>query len=374
MRLAIACLIALTLSAAATAAPAGEDCPMAHERYSSRSALLDLLIDPAAHAVLEHLAPQVLKPPFGAPAWPTQPPTFAAIVTPAGVAQFAAPGSVSLAALDAALGKLPLTHEVIRRRCARYDTVPPSLPKVIAHPAILVFEKITGFRDSRSVDAATAALAAIAKRRGFTLVSTDNGAVFNAAQLALFDTVVWNNVSGDALTLPQRAEFRRWIEEGGGFAGIHGSGGDPVYFWDWYADDLIGARFIGHPQQPQFQTALVIVEDRASPITARLPERWSLLEEWYSFRASPRASGAHVLARLDESSYSPKGLGGQDLHMGDHPIAWTRCVGRGRSFYTAIGHRPEVYTERNAATLLEQGIVWSMDRSAAPCASSRAAP
>jgi type 1 glutamine amidotransferase len=45
--------------------------------------------------------------------------------------------------------------------------------------------------------------------------------------------------------------------------------------------------------------------------------------------------------------------------MGDHPIAWTRCVGNGRAFYSAIGHRPEGYAEPHYVALLEQATVWA---------------
>lgn len=62
---------------------------------------------------------------------------------------------------------------------------------------------------------------------------------------------------------------------------------------------------------------------------------------------------------LDESSDEPVGFGGADIHMGDHPLAWTRCIADGRSFYTAIGHRPEVYAESNSLALLENGIAWA---------------
>ena len=55
-------------------------------------------------------------------------------------------------------------------------------------------------------------------------------------------------------------------------------------------------------------------------------------------------SRIHVLATLDESTYSPKGMFGQELAMGkDHPIAWSHCVGKGRAFYAAPGHLPAVY-------------------------------
>ena len=50
-----------------------------------------------------------------------------------------------------------------------------------------------------------------------------------------------------------------------------------------------------------------------------------------------------------------------------HPIAWTRCVGNGRSFYTAIGHRPESYVEPHSAILLERGIAWAMGLGGTGC-------
>jgi len=51
---------------------------------------------------------------------------------------------------------------------------------------------------------------------------------------------------------------------------------------------------------------------------------------------------------------------GQNLRMGDdHPLAWTNCIGKGRMFYSAIGHRPETYSEPNHVTLLESAITWA---------------
>jgi type 1 glutamine amidotransferase len=123
---------------------------------------------------------------------------------------------------------------------------------------------------------------------------------------------------------------------------------------------------LGHPAAPQFQQATVVVDDPNSPITAGLGTRWAMTEEWYSFKTNPRATGAHILVTLDESTYKPISMEG-DLHMGDHPIAWTRCVGRGRSFYTAIGHLPQSYTQPSAALLLSRGIEWAATGGKAGC-------
>lgn len=334
------------------------DCPLAHTPYSIDTPLIDLLLDPRTASLLQQHGFKM-----GPPAFRTTPPTMAAIMTPRIFNGYLKKSAEQMTQLDQALAAVPVTDEAAARRCERYDHTPPALPRATRRPAILVFEKITGFRDDPSVNAARQALNDMAERHGWSLVFTDNGAVFNAKQLHDFDAVVWNNVSGDALTLPQEAAFKTYMEHGGGFAGIHGSGGDPFWAWDWYADTLLGARFIGHPMRPQFQAAKVRIESPRSGITADLPDEWTMTEEWYSFAASPRGTGVHVLATLDEATYNPA-----ELAMGaDHPIAWTQCIGSGRAFYTAIGHRPESYVEPNSVKLLEQGIAWAAGRGGTRC-------
>ncbi|CAN7582213.1 ThuA domain-containing protein [Phenylobacterium sp. LjRoot219] len=362
-------LFALACLTAAPAAAAQPDCPAAFAPYSSDTVLLDLLLDPRAAAVLEQQG--MLK---GLPSMlrSAQPPTLAAVMSPrwmmssAFAGADAAASAAKLQALDAALGQIPITAEAAQRRCARYDQAPPTLPKPERRPAILVFEKINGYRDEPSVNAAHKALTDMAARRGWSIAFTDNGAAFNAAQLRTYDAVVWNNVSGDALTLPQQKAFQAYLADGGGFAGIHGSAGDFTYVWPWYRDVLIGATFIGHTLNPQFRAAKVVVADPKSGIAAKLPDSWTMTEEWYSF-AGPPAPGARILVRLDESTYAP----GPRLAMGDHPLAWTRCLGEGRSFYTAIGHRPESYVEPNSVELLEQGIAWAARQGDTRCAKGR---
>ena len=335
------------------------DCPAAFRTYSSGGTpILDLLLNPAAKAVVDRDVPGFLAklPPVFAG---SKPPTLADVLTIRILAsEFIPIPAATLDRLDKDLAQVPLTHESAVVRCARYDHTPPALPAKLSHPAILVFSKSNGFRDDPSVNAAEAALKAMGKGEHWNMVFTENAAVFNAADLKRFDAVVWNNVSGDVLTMAQRKAFKTYIEQGGGYAGIHGSGGDPYYDWDWYADTLIGARFLSHPMSPQFQAAKLRVDDRADPITRNLQPEWTMTDEWYSFKSDPRKDGAHILVTLDESTYKPM-AGKMSLAMGDHPIAWTQCIGNGRSFYSAIGHRPESYSEPNTNKLLEQGVAWA---------------
>jgi len=348
--------------AAAPHAGAVTDCPLRVAPFSVDSPLIDVLLSAQATAVLHKTWPQARSLP--AMFTRTAVPSFATIITLRSLA--GRPGFPALDTLDAELRAVPVSDADQAARCARYDDDLPQVSGDAGVPKLLVFEKVNGFLHGPAIQAARDALKAIATRRGWSLTFTDRGGAMAPGFLRQFDAVIWNNVSGDVLTLSQRAALRAHVEAGGGFVGFHGSGGDPEVFWDWYADTLIGARFKGHPMHPQFQEAQVVVEDTSSPITAGLGRGWTMSDEWYSFKNNPRAGGAQVLATLDEKTYAPG-----DLAMGDHPIAWTRCVGRGRSFYSAIGHRPEAYADARHLRLLEQAIVWAAGQGGASCPAGR---
>ncbi|MFM5954554.1 MAG: ThuA domain-containing protein [Novosphingobium sp.] len=332
---------------------AGRDAP-----FSVDSPFVDVMLNPAARKAAEAALGEGFAklPPL---VTGTSAPTFGSIVTLRDVTGWAGGDPKALPALDAQLRALPVTRADKIARCARYDNDRPvfKLPKGKVH--LLLFEKINGFRDTPSVNAAHEALVAMAKRKGWALAITDKGGAFNPATLAQFDAVIWNNISGDVLTLTQRKAFQSYLAKGGGFVGMHGSAGDPVYFWDWYPDVLIGARFAGHPMNPQFQEARIAV-DQTHPLAKGLPAEWRMTDEWYSFKTNPRAAGARVLLTLDESTYSRQGRFGEPLDMGaDHPLAWTNCIGQGRAFYSAIGHLPETYRQPQAVRVLENAIGWA---------------
>ena len=246
---------------------------------------------------------------------------------------------------------------------SHYDTEPVALPADLPEPALLLFTKTNGFRHEEAIPAGVALIQAIAKQRGWSVFHTESGAAFTPENLSRVSVAVWHQVSGDVLDDAQKQALRSWIEAGGGWVGIHGAGGDSFYAWPWYEDVLVGALFIGHPMGPQFQQAKLVVEDRTHPATRELPASFVHDEEWYSFDQSVRAKGYRVLATVDESSYSPrlKFLGAdRDLRMGaDHPVIWSHCAGRGRVFYSALGHQAKSYALPEMEHLLEGAIAWA---------------
>ncbi|HEX7856830.1 MAG TPA: ThuA domain-containing protein [Sphingobium sp.] len=348
----------LLASTATLAAAPVTDCPLRDAPYSIDSPLLDILLSPAAKAVIDAAAPGRLDK-IPAQFAGTTPPTFAAILSGREASMFAGVKLEELPAIDAELRALPVTAADKLARCARYDDDRPAFNLPAGKPHLLLFEKINGYKDEPSVNAAHTAFFAMARRKGWAIAVTDKAGSFNPATLRQFDAVIWNNISGDVLTLSQRRAFQGWLENGGAFLGVHGTNGDPVTFWPWFTDTLIGARFLSHPMAPQFQDARVVVDDPSHPIVRALPHEWVMNDEWYSFKSNPRAAGARVIATLDESTYNPEGMMKMNLRMGDHPIAWTKCIGKGRMFYSAIGHRPETYIEPHYVAMLEAAIDWA---------------
>ncbi len=162
---------------------------------------------------------------------------------------------------------------------------------------VLVFSKTAGFRHG-SIPAGIAAIQQLGEENDFEVTSTEDAGAFTDENLAQYDAVVWLSTTGDVLNDDQQAAFERYIQNGGGYAGIHAAS-DTEYDWPWYGE-LVGAYFNSHPQN---QDATVKVEDHAHESTAHLPSRWDRYDEWYNYRTNPRDT-VHVLASLDEKSYT----------------------------------------------------------------------
>ncbi|MEU4364758.1 ThuA domain-containing protein [Promicromonospora sp. NPDC023987] len=198
----------------------------------------------------------------------------------------------------------------------------------------LVFSKTAAFRHG-SIPTGIEAITQLGAANDFTVTATEDASVFSDDGLADYEVVVFLSTTGDVLDADQQAAFERYIQGGGGYAGIHAAS-DTEYDWPWYGE-LVGAYFASHPAQ---QDATIDVEDHAHASTAHLPDRWDRFDEWYNFRSNPRGD-VHVLASLDEDSYDAGG----DAMGADHPTAWCQVYDGGRSWYTGGGHTDASYAE-----------------------------
>jgi type 1 glutamine amidotransferase len=212
---------------------------------------------------------------------------------------------------------------------------------------ILVFSATAGFRHA-SITNGIALIKALAVTNNFAVDTTEDATLFTDANLAQYQAIVFLNTTGDVLTNAQQLNaFQHYIEAGGGYVGVHAAS-DTFHSWAWYGG-LVGAYFVSHPA---IQQATVRVEEHIDPSTTMLPAAWVRTDEWYNFDHDPRGT-VHVLANLDETSYSGGTMGS------DHPIAWSHYYDGGRAWYTAGGHTPESYSEQLYQTHLLGGIFFA---------------
>ncbi len=192
--------------------------------------------------------------------------------------------------------------------------------------------------------------------------------------------MIFLSTTGDVLTDPQQAAFERYIQAGGGYVGIHAAS-DTEYTWPWYGQ-MLGGYFRNHPAGTP--TATVNIEDTNEPSTTGITTPWSRVDEWYNFQPptnpvvngggtdySPRDSGVHVLATVDEATYAEDDGNSTD---DDHPVSWCTNFDGGRAWYTAMGHTQASFSEAPFRAHLLGGIRTAAGTVTADCGAQREAP
>ncbi len=203
-------------------------------------------------------------------------------------------------------------------------------------PQVLVFSKTEGFRH-QSIEAGQAAVTRMAAEHGYGVTVTEDAERFNRDTLSKYRAVVFLNTTGDVLNMEQQQAFERYIQAGGGYAGIH-SATDTEYDWPWYGQ-LAGAYFLMHPSDPSnVQEGLFTVLEPGMWATEMFPaDTFRRTDEFYSFRNI--SDKITPVLELDDASYQ----GGENPDY--HPMSWYQEFDGGRAFYTALGHTEEAFAD-----------------------------
>ncbi|AOS63414.1 ThuA domain-containing protein [Actinoalloteichus hymeniacidonis] len=229
---------------------------------------------------------------------------------------------------------------------------------------VLVFSKWTNFYHD-SIPAGIEAIEELGAANDFDVEATDDASIFNDEDLDRFDAIVFNNTnstpeSGDLLDADQRAAFQRYIQDGGGWVGLHAASASERD-WDWY-EGLVGAIF---DQHPEIQPGRVKVLDGAHPSTSELPELWERNEEWYNWTANPTGN-VHTLAQIKVRD----GIEGLDEGV-DHPFSWCQNYDGGRSWFTAGGHASTDFSDELFLNHLLGGIEWAAGAAPGDCSATQ---
>lgn len=146
--------------------------------------------------------------------------------------------------------------------------------------------------------------------------------------LKKYDAVIFANTTGD-LPLPDPQAFIDWVKEGHGFAGMH-SASDTFHKFPPYLE-MLGGEFETHKAQVSVDA---INQDSGCAACKHLSANWTVFDEIYIIKNFNRAT-MHGLLTLDAHPNTKT--------PGDYPIAWKKEFGKGRVFYTSLGHREDVW-------------------------------
>jgi type 1 glutamine amidotransferase len=236
--------------------------------------------------------------------------------------------------------------------------VAPSAPStpVTTPPTrrLLVVTYTTGFRHS-SIPIAETTLRDLGAKNAlyqteFCRTDADVTTRLTAAGLRDIDAVFFANTTGN-LGIPDMAAFLDWIAAGHAFLGAH-SASDTEHESAAYLE-MLGGELDTHGQIAE---AEIRVDDPLNPAVAHLAPRFRITDELYRFRRN-RRSDLHVLLSMDRNPDDGVGEPGAAV---DLLVAWQRPYGSGRVFYTALGHREEVWQDARFQQHLLGALRWAL--------------
>ena len=211
------------------------------------------------------------------------------------------------------------------------------------------------------VAAAKIWLQQLATENDFAVDYITNTDPINDAFLAKYRLFIQLNYPPYRWTPVAKKAFQRYITRGtGGWIGFHHAmllgDFDGYKMWPWWSHFMGDIRYTSYIAQ--FATATVKVDDPGHPVMKGLPSSFTVQhEEWYTWSRSNR-NNVHVLATVDESTYTPKSM----ITMGDHPVIWTNEHVKARNVYIFMGHHADLFEDKNFTRLFRNAIFWGAGR------------
>lgn len=223
-------------------------------------------------------------------------------------------------------------------------------------------------------------LLALGAGHGITFTFSKDGSKFSPEYLAQFDTVMFYTTGnlceeGTDKNPPMSPAGKQalfdFVRGGKGFVGTHSASDTfhtdnesqkgPERFKNHgdKADPYVcflGAEFIRHGKQ---QVGVNRVVDPTFPGFAGLGDSFAFMEEWYTLKDF--RPDIHVLTVFNDPP-----LEGDDYKRPAFPNCWARQEGKGRVFYTAMGHRDDVWTNPTFQQILVGGLKWANGDAKAP--------
>ena len=198
----------------------------------------------------------------------------------------------------------------------------------------------------------------LAAEKNFEITVINHANDINEALLSQFKVVIQLNYPPYTWNETAMAAFVKYIDEGrGGWVGFHHATllgeFDGYQMWNWFSDFMGGIRFESYIAATA--SGKVTVEDGKHPVMKDVSKSFVIDgDEWYTFNKNPRPN-VHVLATVDESSYTPA----SDIKMGDHPVVWVNENKKARNVYFLMGHDGILLKNKDFTTMVSNAILWA---------------
>jgi type 1 glutamine amidotransferase len=188
-----------------------------------------------------------------------------------------------------------------------------------------------------------------------TEVLTKKKLEYNAKNLNDFDAVLFYTGGDLEMDAQQKADFISFVhDDGKGFIGVHSAA---ITFTDWPAyGDMIGGYYDEHPWLTF--DAPIIVEDPGFPGMKQFLQSFVLRDEIYQLTNYSREK-VRVLMRLDVSKLDMKN---KNVHRkdGDFAVTFAKMYGKGRVYYTTLGHVEANWDKPEFQQMMTEAIQWAM--------------
>jgi type 1 glutamine amidotransferase len=183
---------------------------------------------------------------------------------------------------------------------------------------------------------------------------TDGKPASGGPSLSSVDAIFFLGHREVELNAQQKADLLSFVrDEGKGFVAAH-TAANAFESWPEFGE-LLGARYDGHPWNTAYGT--VINEDQAFPATKHFPPVFAFTDEFYQAREFSRDK-IRVLLRLDVSKMPAS----SEVHRtdGDFPLVWAKTYGKGRVFYSALGHAASTWDIPDVYHMYFEALKWSL--------------
>lgn len=209
-----------------------------------------------------------------------------------------------------------------------------------------------------NIAASGAMIRQLAATNGFQVDVSDDPRTFMPETLRQYRALIFSNSNNEAFENDeQREAFKKFIQGGGGFVGIHSASGSErqwPYYWA-----VLGGKFKRHAPLQKFEITVI---DRTHPATRHLGATWPWEDEFYYLdHLNPRI---HVLLAGDLTGLKDNAKTNYPgVVFGDcFPLAWCQEFDGGREFYTSLGHKVEHYRDPVFRQHILGGILWVLNR------------